>query len=296
MNKICIVILSLFLLSCSSSKVRTNKTYSTKKVSATKKTEIVKKESQNNTTKIEEINKPKKENQELIATSKVKATQEDVLKYISDFKEIAKENMVNHGIPASITMAQGILESGAGFGRLCKEANNHFGIKCHTGWTGETITHDDDAAQECFRKYEDPSQSYRDHSLFLKTRKRYESLFQLEKYDYYSWANGLKQAGYATDTLYPSKLIGIIERYELHKLDSEVLGVKYKKPTPVPVKSVNIETKEVRTVLNDNEYLVKKGDTLYSLSKKFNLSIEEIKSKNNIPDTGISIGQKLIIK
>jgi LysM repeat protein len=190
-----------------------------------------------------------------------------------------------HGIPASITIAQGILESGAGFGSLAKEANNHFGIKCHTGWTGESVKYDDDAEQECFRKYKDPTESYKDHSLFLSSRKRYESLFKLDKGDYESWANGLKQAGYATDTLYPSKLIGIIERYELYKIDNEVLGRSFiPKPRVVP---------QVQVI---GEHIVEKGDTLYSLSKKYNIPVEELKSLNAITDSEISIGQKLIVK
>ena len=188
-----------------------------------------------------------------------------------------------HGVPASITMAQGILESGAGYGQLAREANNHFGIKCHTGWMGESVKYDDDAEQECFRKYKDPAESYRDHSTFLTSRKRYESLFKLDKGDYEAWANGLKQAGYATDTLYPSKLIGIIERYELYKIDNEVLGRNFV-PQPRVVTQVN------------GEHIVQQGDTLYSLSKKYNLSVDELKSLNNIIDTGISIGQKLKVK
>ena len=204
-------------------------------------------------------------------------------KYIEDFKETAKNNMKVHGVPASITMAQGILESGAGFGQLAKEANNHFGIKCHTGWMGESIKYDDDAAQECFRKYKDPAESYRDHSSFLSSRKRYEGLFKLDKGDYEAWANGLKQAGYATDTLYPSKLIGIIERYELYKIDNEVLGRNF---VPKP---------RVVTQLA-GEHIVQQGDTLYSLSKRYSISVEELRSLNNILESGISIGQKLKVK
>ena len=210
-------------------------------------------------------------------------SKEDVKKYISDFKETAKSNMKSHGVPASITMAQGILESGAGFGQLAKEANNHFGIKCHTGWTGESVKYDDDAEQECFRKYKDPAESYRDHSTFLSSRKRYESLFKLDKGDYEAWANGLKKAGYATDTLYPSKLIGIIERYELYKFDNEVLGRSFV-PKPKVITQV------------DGEHIVQQGDTLYSLSKKYNMSVDELKNLNNILDSGIAIGQKLKVK
>lgn len=276
-KKIVFFFFTILVISCGSSKVRTSKTvskttYPSKSTTTTSKPTSSKPKNTNATGEI------------LVATSKVKATTEDVKKYIEDFKETAKSNMKQHGIPASIIMAQGILESGAGFGRLCKEANNHFGIKCHTGWTGETVTHDDDALQECFRKYKDPAESYRDHALFLTSRKRYESLFKLDKGDYQAWANGLKQAGYATDTLYPSKLVGIIERYELYKLDNEVLGRNF------------IPTPKQEIVLNEGEYVIQKGDTLYSLSKKFNLSVEELKQLNNISDTAIAVGQKIKTK
>lgn len=280
-KKILIVFISLLFISCGSSKIRT-----TKKTSNTKSYPVTKRFPAKTVPVVKEI--PPKETKSsgsevLVATSKVKATTEDVKKYISDFKETAKNNMKVHGVPASITMAQGILESGAGFGQLAREANNHFGIKCHTGWMGESVKYDDDAEQECFRKYKDPAESYRDHSTFLTSRKRYESLFKLDKGDYEAWANGLKQAGYATDTLYPSKLIGIIERYELYKIDNEVLGRNFV-PQPRVVTQVN------------REHIVQQGDTLYSLSKKYNLSVDELKSLNNIIDTGISIGQKLKVK
>ena len=126
--------------------------------------------------------------------------------YVALFKTIAQEEMRLYGIPASITIAQGILESNSGKGRLSVEANNHFGIKCHE-WTGDRIFHDDDASQECFRKYSDAKYSYRDHSLFLAQRQRYSTLFKLRKEDYKGWARELKKAGYATDSKYPEKLI-----------------------------------------------------------------------------------------
>lgn len=278
MKKIAILFISLLFISCGSSKIRT-----TKKTTSTKSYPVTKRYPD----KTAPVNSPKETkspgSEILVATSKVKATTEDVKKYISDFKETAKSNMKSHGVPASITMAQGILESGAGFGQLAKEANNHFGIKCHTGWTGESVKYDDDAEQECFRKYKDPAESYRDHSTFLSSRKRYESLFKLDKGDYEAWANGLKKAGYATDTLYPSKLIGIIERYELYKFDNEVLGRSFV-PKPKVITQV------------DGEHIVQQGDTLYSLSKKYNMSVDELKNLNNILDSGIAIGQKLKVK
>jgi flagellum-specific peptidoglycan hydrolase FlgJ len=232
-------------------------------------------------------NKPKSENKSevLEATSKVGVTTEDVKKYISQYQNIAKDNMRQHGIPSSITIAQGILESGAGTGTLSVKANNHFGIKCHTGWTGESVHHDDDAAQECFRKYDHPSESYRDHSLFLTSRSRYANLFKLEKGDYIAWAKGLKAAGYATDPKYPDKLIGLIERYELYRLDEEVLGAVYK-----PIAKVS------ELPLDNKSYRVAQGDTLYSISRKFNLSVDQLIEMNNLPSNAISIGQILKIK
>ncbi|MDX1604215.1 MAG: glucosaminidase domain-containing protein, partial [Salinimicrobium sediminis] len=140
--------------------------------------------------------------------------------YIHEFAPIAREEMELYKIPASITLAQGILESGAGEGELTRKANNHFGIKCH-GWNGGSVYHDDDRSQECFRKYKDPKYSYRDHSLFLTERKRYAALFDLDITDYKGWARGLRAAGYATDRKYPDKLISLIERYQLYRYDGD---------------------------------------------------------------------------
>lgn len=224
----------------------------------------------------------------LEATTRVKVTTEMVLAYIERYKAIAKENMVKTGIPASITLGQAILESGAGTGPLSMQANNHFGIKCHKEWTGPSIKYTDDAENECFRKYDDPNGSFRDHSYFLTSRPRYASLFQLGKDDYAAWAKGLKAAGYATDPKYPEKLIGLIERYQLGKYDSEVLGKEYV-PVVVAKKEI-VYTEEVE------KYTVIKGDTLYSLSKKFNISIEELKRKNNLTDNSLSLGQTIIVK
>ena len=219
----------------------------------------------------------------LEATTRVKVTPEIVLAYINSYQPIAKSNMVQFGIPASICLGQGILESGAGTGPLSAIANNHFGIKCHQDWNGPSVKYDDDAAQECFRKYNQASESYNDHALFLKSRRWYEPLFKLEKDDYKGWAKGLKAAGYATDPKYPEKLIAIIERYHLDQYDAEVLGKEYVVPT-------------AQGVVKKKEYEVIKGDTMYSISKKFNISIDDLKAKNNISDTTISVGQVLIIE
>ena len=142
-----------------------------------------------------------------------------VQEYINTYKHIAIKNMIEFGIPASITMAQGILESGYGNSELARYANNHFGIKCHKDWEGDGYYIDDDEINECFRKYKSPEQSFSDHSLFLTERKRYADLFLLEITDYKGWAHGLKKAGYATSPTYATRLIEIIEKYKLYEID-----------------------------------------------------------------------------
>lgn len=235
---------------------------------------------------------PKKESiSEVIeSTSKTIVTSDLINGYVFHYKDIAMSNMRNFGIPASIILAQGILESGAGQGKLAATANNHFGIKCYTDWTGETTLHDDDASQECFRKYNNPEESYQDHAAIVSKRSRYASLFKLPKGDYKAWANGLKAAGYATDPKYPDKLINYIERYHLDQYDNQVLRKDF-----VLDKSQNANPK-VATGEKINLYEVQKGDTLYSISKKFNISIETLKKQNNIFDNAISIGQNLKIE
>ena len=147
-------------------------------------------------------------------------------KYIEDYKDIAMVEMQRYNIPASITLAQGILESGSGQGRLARYGNNHFGIKCHATWNGKTITHDDDEKSECFRRYKYAYESFEDHSQFLMKRGRYSSLFELNPTDYESWAHGLKRAGYATDPAYAKKLIALIKKFSLHQYDEQVVAMK----------------------------------------------------------------------
>ncbi|MCC6577202.1 MAG: glucosaminidase domain-containing protein [Flavobacteriales bacterium] len=151
-----------------------------------------------------------------VAAAAQRLTAED---YIARWQDVAVAKMKEHGIPASITLAQGLLESGNGNSVLALKANNHFGIKCTPDWSGGKVYHDDDRRNDCFRKYRDAADSYEDHSRFL-LRPRYADLFTLKPTDYKGWAHGLKKAGYATDPRYPQKLIDLIERYELHKLDS----------------------------------------------------------------------------
>ena len=148
-----------------------------------------------------------------------KSVEDKIKLYIKKFAPAAVKNMRFYKIPASITLAQGVLESGYGESTLAKKANNHFGIKCHKGWKGKSIKHDDDEKDECFRSYKNPLKSYRDHSLFLVDRDRYSGLFELKRKDYKGWAKGLKAAGYATDPKYAEKLISLIERFNLTRFD-----------------------------------------------------------------------------
>ena len=154
--------------------------------------------------------------------------------YIEKYAAVAVAEMYRSGVPASITLAQGLLESGYGRSELAQKSNNHFGIKCHNGWQGGKVYHDDDAKGECFRKYDNPEESYRDHSDFLRYRDRYKFLFEYKITDYKSWAFGLKKAGYATDPNYPRKLINLIEEYNLHVYDTKPadFGRKHEAPKP----------------------------------------------------------------
>lgn len=155
---------------------------------------------------------------------------EKVTEYINTYKELAIKEMIRTGVPASITLAQGILESQSGESDLAKRSNNHFGIKCKNDWTGKKVYHDDDERGECFRSYTNAEQSYIDHSDFLKTRSHYAFLFQLDPTDYEGWAKGLKKAGYATSPTYASKLIDIIQRYNLQ--DYTLIAINRSKEQP----------------------------------------------------------------
>ncbi|MBU2929244.1 glucosaminidase domain-containing protein [Winogradskyella psychrotolerans] len=246
-----------------------------KKRSSTNKNVVVKEEVKSSNT-----------NSNVVKESK---TPSSVEVYIDLYAEISKNKMRTHKIPASITLAQGILESGVGKGRLAVEANNHFGIKCHD-WAGAKIYHDDDRSQECFRKYPKAEMSYEDHSEFLTGRKRYAGLFELKRDDYKGWAKGLRAAGYATDRKYPDKLISLIERYELYKFDDEVLNGTTTKSTR---RSTTIIEGPKKTTVK--KHLVTKGDTLYSLSRLYKTTVEAIKADNNLKSNDLTIGQELII-
>lgn len=282
-KKIIYLVLIVAFVSCNSSKsvVRTSKKSTTTRpvANSTKPTPSKTVNKQNDSPK--RIEEP----EVLEATSNVKVTTQMVYDYINTYKGTAMDNMRNHGIPASITLAQAILESGVGTATLSQKANNHFGIKCHKEWTGPSVRYDDDSEKECFRKYAHASESFRDHSLFLTSRGWYADLFKLDIDDYKGWARGLKAAGYATDPKYPTKLISLIERYDLTQYDNEVLRNSNYKPKPTTEQSV----------VSAKEYIVMQGDTLYSISRKFNISVDDIKKKNKISGNNLSIGQKIVI-
>lgn len=177
------------------------------------------------------------------------------VEYINKYKAIAMQEMRDYKIPASITLAQGILESNSGRSELAVKARNHFGIKCHKGWEGGTYLYDDDEKNECFRVYADPDESYRDHSIFLTTRDRYKHLFDLNIKDYESWAKGLKAAGYATDKSYPTRLIDLINRYQLFKYDDEALGEAVAEPEVVVSSDVHHDEEAWPDALPDDYVL-----------------------------------------
>lgn len=227
-----------------------------------------------------------------------------VASYIQRFKGIAVTEMNRYGIPASITMAQAILESGIGKSDLAKYANNHFGIKCTSDWNGKGYYKDDDKKDDCFRVYKNPEESFRDHSEFLK-RKRYAFLFELDKNDYVGWAKGLKTAGYATNPKYPDLLISLIERYDLSQFDRpEGKYEKIKREDKVlsdinkniPNEPRKDAEKDAAPIISGDNYIIQKGDTLYNISKRFGLTVDELKALNSMTDDYIQIGQQLKVK
>ena len=263
--------------------------------------------------------------------------------YIARYGNLAVDQMKKYGIPASITLAQGLLESDAGRSTLAVKCNNHFGIKCHSDWTGRKMYHDDDARQECFRCYSDADDSYRDHSLFLVNGSRYQSLFKLSVTDYKGWAKGLKAAGYATSPTYADKLIEIIERYGLDRYDKSG-GVRLK-PGQIPHQPmlvngqrcvrlregetlkdiareygmqlsllrrfneaerkfvppagtlIYLERKKSRADREHRTYVVKKGDSLWSISQQFGVRIKPLANRNHLSDENpLSVGMTLLLR
>jgi LysM repeat protein len=215
--------------------------------------------------------------------------------YIEKYKDIAIKKMAEYKIPASITLAQGILESGNGNSRLARKANNHFGIKCHKDWTGKTLKEHDDERNECFRKYSSAEDSYRDHSVFLTTRDRYAQLFKLEITDYKGWAKELKKAGYATNPKYPQLLIKIIEENRLFQYDKTQVASKKPKTKitnkgkayfPDISKLDPFETSiESRNVYKNNgiKYIVvEKGDDFWKIAEEFGIYAWQVYKYNEL--------------
>lgn len=214
------------------------------------------------------------------------------LDYIVKYSEVAVEQQALHKIPASITLAQGLLESAAGFSELAKVSNNHFGIKCGN-WTGDKVYADDDQKGECFRRYKSVRESYEDHSLFISTRTRYLSLFTLEPTDYHGWANGLKAAGYATDPNYARKLIKLIDDYDLHKYDigkqadmrvadSRVNAETY---TWTTISSVTLSGHELYRNNGVKCVFSEAGDTFSSIANEFQISDKNILKFNDLKES-----------
>ena len=199
--------------------------------------------------------------------------------YIDQYKDIAIEQMKRWGVPASITLAQGIFESGAGQSELTRRSNNHFGIKCH-GWPGRTVYKDDDASNECFRAYDTAFDSFEDHSRFLATGQRYRSLFSLKATDYKGWARGLKAAGYATNPRYANQLIELIQLYRLYKFDT---AKGYDKFIAAHSKdqSVNGQPLHPIKIYNNNYYIyARRGDTFRAIGEEINISYKKIAKYN----------------
>ena len=241
--------------------------------------------------------------------------------YIEKYKDIAVSEMKRSGIPASITLAQGMLESSYGNSMLATEAKNHFGIKCHSSWTGKKVYKDDDAKNECFRKYKNSSQSYKDHTDFLVNGRRYAFLFELKPTDYKGWAKGLRKAGYATNPKYPQLLIKLIEENELYKFDDKKFKPKEnliaenkenKKTSKKPKKhktkknkhlgnvdnfTINPFGREVKTNNRVNYITAKKGDTYLKIAEEFNMMAWEISKYNDLgKDSRVKAGQRLYIQ
>jgi LysM repeat protein len=236
--------------------------------------------------------------------------------YIAQFKEAAIADMKKTGVPASITMAQGMFESDYGNSSLAKVAKNHFGVKCHKDWGGDTYYMDDDAPNECFRKYSSVEESYDDHSNFLRTRDRYKFLFDLQIEDYKGWAKGLKQAGYATNPAYADKLIEIIERYNLQVLDQggtplPIADNKEEKHKEKKKEVVNEDNKPIKvkitprvkvlnglaTINNIPFVYVEKSDSYLKIAKQYNLELWQILEYNEAEKNDIlHIGDIVFVK
>ena len=239
---------------------------------------------------------------EVCAQNNTKLTIEQ---YIEIYKDLAIAHMKEYRIPASITLAQAIIESSWGNSDLAVIANNHFGIKCHDDWTGPTFLKDDDKKNDCFRKYNNPDESFKDHSVFLSTKTRYASLFQLEITDYKGWACGLKKCGYATNPKYPELLTNLIEKYALNKYDTAqpLIVEKVKKelkPVKVSVKPIVFESSGKREIFLNNGvkyFLARNGDSFLKLASEFNMGAWQFYKYNEMnKNDHIKQGQKIYLQ
>lgn len=203
--------------------------------------------------------------------------------YIAKYSEMAVEQQNKYGIPASITLAQGLLESAAGRSTLAREGNNHFGIKCHADWKGDTMLRNDDAPDECFRVYDSPAESYKDHSLFL-LRKRYSELFDLDPEDYVGWAKGLKKCGYATDPNYADRLISIIELYSLYNLgDGNFEKIK---ETASFIHQSLMSQHLIRKSRGLHYVIAQPGDTYSKIAKELHINKKKLMQYNDVEKDG----------
>jgi LysM repeat protein len=245
----------------------------------------------------------------------------DIIDYINNYKKLAMDEMNRTGIPASITLAQGIHETYAGKSELVLKSNNHFGIKCKDYWTGKKVYHDDDARGECFRKYDDPALSYRDHSDFLKAGERYAFLFKLDPEDYKAWAHGLKKAGYATNPKYAPILIKLIEDYNLEQYteiamgkippEAEVIAVNPKPATDEPADisafikqqdplieiapppAINYPSGEF-TINNTKVIYAKQGTALLAIAQQYDIPLSKLLEYNDMDDEEVLVKNQLI--
>ncbi|SEL80905.1 glucosaminidase domain-containing protein [Parapedobacter koreensis] len=220
--------------------------------------------------------------------------------YIDRYKDVAISEMDKYGIPASIKLAQALLESGNGNSTLAREANNHFGIKCTPEWIGGKTYQDDDRRDDCFRVYEHAEDSFKDHSQFL-LRKRYESLFELDKDDYKGWAKGLKSAGYATNPRYADMLIDLIERYQLHQYDrAESRNEKIRREEVVQTEIVENKPEELQVAqakapVRIDIHEVKQGDTLAEIARKYGMSTADLMDLNGLKTESLFVGQLILV-
>jgi len=247
------------------------------------------------------------------------APNENIIKYIEQYAALAVKEMERTGVPASIKIAQGIHETNAGKSDLVLQSNNHFGIKCKSNWTGEKVYHNDDEEGECFRKYDNATASYLDHSDYLKSQPRYAFLFDYDANDYAAWAWGLKKAGYATNPIYAQTLIKYIEAYHLNELNKfaeneedqdlknyletirsrplDIVENSNKSIEPEEKYSSTKPTKEKseKRIRVKKTHVVKKGESLYSLSKKYSTTVDVLKKVNHLKKEALQVGQKIKI-